>query len=140
MAHWPGSTVERSSEGSEQGDDRRGRACLHILRGRRDDLRGVLHGRPLQVLVEWTDTPAVLRLLLTADGHVLDLPEDQQFSPDAELRGSAARIHAFLAGAISLFDAVVTRLLTLHISSDTVRKYDDLRTLLAEALVDPEDS
>jgi hypothetical protein len=80
------------------------------------------------------DRGATLRLLLTRDGNVLSVPAAQAFSPHVELRGTEAEVHEFLAGEADLLDAVMARVVVLHIPEAEVPSYRDLRRLVGAVL------
>jgi hypothetical protein len=108
--------------------------CLRRLTGRQDEIRRALGGHSLRVLLDYVDSGSTCRVMLTRDGHVLPLPDDQELDPHLEIRGTAEQIRAFLVGEVEVFHAVVTRVVVLHIDTDEVARYQAIRRLVADIL------
>jgi hypothetical protein len=96
-----------------------------------------LAGRSLRVRIDYADpeaTPSTVSVMFTRDGHVLPLRVDEPFAPHVEVRGTRQEVHAFLAGAVDLLDAVLAKLVVLRIPEAEVVHYRPLRALVAEEL------
>ena len=118
---------------SEMGDGAVVRPCVEALAGRQEELRHALAGRSLFVLVAYAEGDA-LRVMLTRSGLVSLVPADQAFQPQLEINGPSQDIHSFLAGRMSLGDAVLAGIVTLHIDEDEAAAYGDLRSLVADVV------
>ena len=112
----------------------RGATCLRRLREKQPEVRRALAGRSLRVRIDYTDEATALAVMFTRDGRVVAVPADQSFEPHVELRGTAEAVHAFLLGDTDLLDAVLARLVVLHIAEADVPHYRPLRKLVAEDL------
>lgn len=130
--------MDRRPASGGEGEARRagggGATCLRRLQGQQSAVRRALGGRSLRVRIDRPDAGATLAVMFTRDGNVVQVPPDQPFEPHVELRGTADAVHAFLAGDTDLLDAVLARLVVLHIPESDVPHYRPLRDLVAGEL------
>lgn len=78
------------------------------------------------------------RVMLTRSGLATVVPATEPFDPDVEIRGRPDEVGSFLAGRTSLGDAILGRVVRLHIAEDEAASYRELRRLVAEIAVSPD--
>ncbi|MDQ3756513.1 MAG: hypothetical protein M3394_01525 [Actinomycetota bacterium] len=107
--------------------------CVTRLAARGDDVRRALAGRALHVRLDYQDRRRTFGVLLTRDGHVLRVPADEP-EPHVELRGTEEQVRGLLLGDVPLYDAVVSRVLVLHIEPDELLRCREILGIATDVL------
>lgn len=134
--HGWGAVVDRQENSHQDGEDAAAPDgdCLRHFVGRQEDIRRALDGRSLRVLLDYVDRGVTCRIMFTRDGHTVSVPDGQRLDPHVEIRGTHEEVRAFLLGEVDILQAVVARVVVLHIEIDEVSGYQGIRRLVADAV------